>query len=300
VPSVRHTLQYGWPFLTVLAFLTWGLVYMNWEMKAPIYATGMMLLLSFTSRRTMLTPTKLFNMVATSGKLIAQAMAMILPLGIIIAGLTSTGSVLAITNAIVSLAGESTFLLLLAGAAACYVMGMAGLGTPAYIFLAVTMAPAVVKASGFNPIAVHLFIVYFSIISLFTLPVAAAAFLGAAVAGAGPMKTSLTAMRLGIVVYFVPFFFVYNPALILQGGSLWESLYLFLFCVAGITLIAGSLEGYLWGFERLPMWTRPLLIGAGFLIGIPNWQTAAIGAAIAVPILLFLWFRKKRPSVRHA
>ncbi|MEW6141844.1 MAG: TRAP transporter fused permease subunit [Chloroflexota bacterium] len=310
LPSIRETLKRGWPFIAVLIFLTWGLVAMDWEMKSPIYATGLMILLSFTSRRTMLTPKRLFNLIATSGKLICQAMVMILPLGIIIAGLTSTGSVMAMTNAIITLAGDSTFLLLVAGAITCYILGMVGLGVPSYIFLAVTMAPAVIRASELNEIAVHLFIAYYTILSLITLPVAAAAFLGATVAGANPMKTSVTAMRLGIVVYFVPFFFVYNPALILQFPegdplwfSLWNSFYLFLFCIVGITLIAGSLEGYIWGIGRMPVWMRPLLAGAGFLIGIPNWETAFYGALLAIPLLILLWFinrRKRRAALRHA
>jgi len=242
----------------------------------------------------MLTPSRLVAMIATIGKLIGQAMVLILPLGIIISGLTSTGSIIAVTNAIVDIGGQNTFLLLLLGAFACYIMGMAGLGSPAYIFLAITMAPAVIKAGQLNQIAVHLFIVYLSILALISPPVAAAAFLGAAIAGASPMKTSYTAMRLGIVVYFVPFFFVYNPALILQGGNYWATLYLFLFCLVGVTLIAGSLEGYLWGIGSMPIWTRVILVGAGFLIGIPNWETAAIGGVIAIPVLVFLWFRNHR------
>jgi TRAP transporter 4TM/12TM fusion protein len=293
LPSAKLTLKEGWPFLIAITFLTWGLLYMTWEMRAPFYASVMMILLSFTSRRTMLNWTKLVNLIAAIGKLISQAMAMILPLGIIIAGLTSTGSIIAVTNAIIQVGGENTFLLLLLGFIACYVMGMAGLGTPAYIFLAITMAPAVIKAGGLNQIAVHLFIVYISILSLISLPVAAAAFLGAAIAGSPPMKTSLTAMRLGIVVYFVPFFFVYNPALILQGNSLWESFYLFVFCLIGVTLIAGSLEGYIWGIGKIPGWARLVLIGAGFLIGAPFWLTTVIGSSIAIPVVVFLRLRRK-------
>jgi len=294
IPPAKQTLKEGWFFLLVLAFLTWGLMYMNWEMRAPFYSVGLMILLSFTSRRTMLTPSRLISMIASIGKLISQAMVMILPLGIIISGLTSTGSIIAVTNAIVDIGGQNTFLLLLLGAVACYIMGMAGLGSPAYIFLAITMAPAVIKAGNLNQIAVHLFIVYLSILALISPPVAAAAFLGAAIAGAPPMKTSLTAMRLGIVVYFIPFFFVYNPALILQGGNYWETIYLFFFCLIGVTLIAGSMEGYIWGIGNMPMWSRFILAGAGFLIGIPNWETAAVGAAIGIPVLIFLWFRNHR------
>jgi len=106
------------------------------------------------------------------------------------------------------------------------------------------------------------------------------------------MKTALQAMRLGVVIYFVPFFFVFNPSLILRGQGL-ETFYLFAFCLLGILLIAVGLEGYLIGFGRVSLFARPWLILAGILAGFPEWRTTAIGAALASVVVLALRLREK-------
>ena len=177
-------------------------------------------------------------------------------------------------------------------------MGMAGLVSPAYVFLAVTLAPAVLKIADLNVLAIHLFIVYYAMLAVITPPVAAAVFVGAAMAQAPVMKTGLLAMRLGIVIYFIPFFFVFNPALILQG-SLLESLYLFIFCLIGITLIAGGCEGYLLKVGRVGWKIRPLLIVSGFLIAFPEWKTTIAGAIIALFTLAILWLTRRQASPKE-
>jgi TRAP-type uncharacterized transport system fused permease subunit len=99
-------------------------------------------------------------------------------------------------------------------------------------------------------------------------------------------------MRLGVVIYFVPFFFVMEPALILQGPIL-ETLYLFVLCLLGIFLIGSGVEGYLLKMGRLDWWARPLLIVGGFLIAFPRWNTTFIGALLAITILIILKRRKE-------
>ena len=159
------------------------------------------------------------------------------------------------------------------------------------------MAPALVQIGGLNIIAVHLFILDYSNLSMITAPVAGGAFIASALAQAPAMRTSFTAMRLGIVIYFIPFFFIFNPALILQGPIL-ESGYLFAFCLVGILLIAGGLEGYLFGIGKLNAMERFLAGGGGFLIAVPMWATTLIGIGLTCLLLLSCFFRRKaiRPS----
>ncbi|MFC1972244.1 TRAP transporter permease [Chloroflexota bacterium] len=299
VPSLKETLKTGWPYLLVLFFLIWGLVWMRWETRAPFFASALMIILSFLNRKTFLTPRKFIRMVVVIGRLLAMTMCVLLPLGIIIAGLTVTGAILALTSAVIQLGQGNVILILLIAVGASYIMGMAGMGIPAYIFLAITMAPAVIQVGGLNPIGVHLFIVYYSIVSMITLPVAIGAFIAATIAGAHPMKTAWVAMRLGIVIYIIPFFFIFNPSLIMQGNNPTETIYLFVLCVAGIILITGGLEGYLLKVGNLKAWSRPLLVAAGFLIALPGWQTTiigAIGAAVLLPILWSPRIRKESPE----
>jgi len=169
----------------------------------------------------------------------------------------------------------------------------------AYIVLAVTAMPPLVAATGLNLMALHLFMIYYVIMTNITPPVCISAFVAAGMAKSPPMKTGFTAMRLAVVLYFIPFFFVLNPALILQGPIL-ETVYLFLLCVVGIVILAGGLEGYLLMVGRLTMWSRPLLLISGFLIAFPGygqiltwWMTSIIGAGITALVIAMMRIRGK-------
>ena len=122
---------------------------------------------------------------------------------------------------------------------------------------------------------------------------AIAAFVGAAIAGASPIKTGMTAMRLGVVIYFIPFFFLFNPALLLQGTTPLEVIPLFILCLLGIVFIAGGLEGHLLRIGRLELWARPLLVVAGLLIAYPAWMLTIIGAALAAAVIAIISIRRK-------
>jgi TRAP-type uncharacterized transport system fused permease subunit len=293
VPRVWTVLKQGWPFLTVILFLVWALLYMRLEELAPFYASGLLIVLSFASRKTMLTPRKILDTLVGACRLITMTTAALLPIGIIIAGLVVPGATLSIAGALTALGGQSIFLLLLLAAAISFIMGMVGL--PNYIFLAITMAPAIIKVGGLNPLAVHLFLMYWSTLGLITPPVAVAAFVGASIAGADPIKTSVTASRLGIVLFFIPFFFVYNEALVLQGPLL-QSLYLFVQALVGIALVAGGLEGYLLWVGALKPWSRAVVIAAGGLIAFPHIITLTAGLAVGVPVIIALMLTKRRTA----
>ena len=295
LPPLRKTLKQGWTFVIVLVFLIWGLVYMKWSIYTPFYATVLMFFLSFRSRKTMMTPKKIAETITTVGKLIAQVTAMILTLCFLLVGLTSTGVSSAFTQVILHVSGANVFVILLVAMSLCYLLGLVGITLPAYIFLVVSMVPAAIKVGGLNEFALHLFIVYYTTLSMLTPPVAPSAFVAAALAGASPMKTAFQSMRLGIVSYFIPFFFVFNPSLILQGSHL-EAAYLFVLCLLGILLIAAGLEGYLVKVGTVKLWARPLLIAAGSLIAFPEWNTTFIGAALAAFVIAIILMRKKRAT----
>jgi len=278
-PSVKQTLKKGWPFLAVFAFLVFGLLYMKWGVKAPLYSAAMMIPLSFCSRDTALTPKRLLAVIITTGKIITQTFAMIVPMGFIIAGLASTGVAASFMAQLHAYGGGNVYITLLIGMATCYIFGLVGMAMIAYIVLACTMAPVLAAAGGLNIIGIHLFIVYYALIGGLTPPVAILAFVAAGVAGAHPMKTAWTAMRLAIVLYFLPFFFVMNEALLLKGPIL-ESVYLFALCLVGIVFLAAGLEGYLLVVGRLRWWVRPFLIIGGFLIAFPGWTPTIYGTVL--------------------
>jgi TRAP transporter 4TM/12TM fusion protein len=299
LPSLKATLKEGWQFIAVLVFLLWGLLFMRWEEKAPYYAAVMLFVLSFIGKENRMTPRRIAETFVVIGKLITQVVAMGLPIGFIICGLVITGVSASFSAGLISFGGEQFWLVLLMGIAACYILGMAGMSISAYIFLAVTMAPAIIALGKLNTLAVHLFILYYVMISMITPPVAMCAFVGAAVAGASPLKTAWTAMRLGIVLYFIPLFFLFKPALILEGPIL-ESIYYFVLCLLGIALLAWGLEGYLVGIGRIRWWARSGLAIAGLLIGYPEWKTTLLGAVLAVITTGMLLIQRKMATKESA
>lgn len=293
LPSTREVLKRGWPFISVLAFLIWGLLYMRWEYYAPWYACILMVALSFLQKDTRMTPRRLYQTLRQIGVLVTQTAAIILPIAFVVSALTITGVTGALTSGLVSLGGGNIFLILLFGILACFVMGMAGLAIVAYIFLAVTLAPAIIDVGGLNTIAVHFFIVYYAMLSAITPPVGAAAFLAATIAGGRPMQTSFTAMRLGVVIYFVPLFFLFQPALVLQG-DLTPLIYVLPSIIIGIMLISGGLEGYLLGAGRVRPWLRFPLIAAGFAFSFPGLMTTVIGGVASAVLVALVWNDNRR------
>lgn len=288
LPSKRKVLLQGWPFLFVLAFLMWGLLYMRWEYYTPWYACLLMIGLSFLRKETRMTPARLFGAMRQIGVLITQTAAIILPIAFVVSALTITGVTGAVTSGLVELGGDNMFLVIFFGIVACFIMGMAGLAILAYIFLAVTLAPAIIEVGGLNTIAVHFFIVYYAMLSAITPPVGAAAFLAGTIAGARPMITSIMAMRLGIVIYFIPLFFLFQPALVLQG-DLTPLVYVLPSIIAGIMLISGGFEGYLIGVGPVKTWQRLPMIAAGFAFSFPGLMTTLIGGLASAVLVALVW-----------
>ncbi|EAQ04991.1 hypothetical protein OB2597_06895 [Pseudooceanicola batsensis HTCC2597] len=296
LPSARKVLLRGWPFLSVLVFLVWGLLYMRWEYYAPWYACGLMIALSFLRKDTMMTPRRLYDTLRQIGVLVTQTAAIILPIAFVVSALTITGVTGSVTSGLVALGGDNVFLIIALGVLACFIMGMAGLAIVAYIFLAVTLAPAIIRIGGLNEVAVHFFIIYYAMLSVITPPVGAAAFLAATIAGAKPMRTSFTAVRLGVVIYFVPLFFLFQPALVFQG-DLTPLIYVLPSIIAGIILLSGGLEGYLLGIGLVRPVLRLPLAAAGFAFSFPGLMTTLIGGAVSAALVALIWLDSRRNSV---
>src|SRR5690606_31874661 len=204
------------------------------------YATVLLLVINqFTSHR--LSREKLLRMVAATGRLMAELAGILAAIGLIVGSLAVTGMAGTLANDLVFLAGDNVLVLLFMGAATSFVLGIGMTVTAAYIFLAIVLAPALINA-GLNPLASHMFIMYWGMLSFITPPVALAAFAAASVAQVSPMRAGLEAMRLGAIIYFIPFFFVLHPALLLQG-DITEILLMLSTALFGVILISAGLQG---------------------------------------------------------
>ncbi len=289
LPKVRDTLRDGWPYLLIVAFLVWGLVAMRWERLTPYYASALLIALTFVKKEMRLDARRLRDMGLECAKLLSQTVALLLPTSFILGGLMATGVAPAIAAELVQMGGSSVVLILAIGIGVCVIFGMLGLIVAAYLMLALTLAPALEQAAGLNTLAVHLFIAYYATLAAITPPVALAAFLASRISGSDPIKTSWHAARLGIVLYFIPIFFLFEPSLIMQGP--WHQTVIWtLMNLIAIVLIAGASEGYLYRLGLLRGWARGVLFVAGLLIGFPKWTTTVIGfAMVAAVVILARW-----------
>jgi len=295
LPKLGAVFRAGWHYLFSLVLLIYLLLYLKQEALAPYYATAVLLVTNqIFGKRLGWKDLKLF--LFETGQVLAELVAILGAIGLIIGALSVTGLVGSIATDLVLLAGENVYILLLMGAATSFVLGMGMTVTAAYVFLAIVLAPSLTQ-SGLDPMAVHLFILYWGMLSFITPPVALGAFAAATISGATPMRAGFTAMRLGSIIYFIPFFFVLEPALILNGEPL-QVVVVLASALAGVVLIASSTQGYLVGYgtfgSGIPGFAVRALVFAGGVMfafpgsedmGVGHWDAALAGAVIAAAAL---------------
>ena len=185
--------------------------------------------------------------------------------GIIISILDRTGLGQALTLILAAVGEDSLFLLLILTALVSILLGM-GMPTSAiYLLLATMIAPSLIKL-GVHPIAAHMFVIYFGLMSMITPPVAIAAFAAASLSGAKPMETGVTAVRLGWIAYVIPFVFVLSPSLLWQGNSS-DILMAAVTAFMGVWIASCGVIGFMFG--PLSALTRLLFFVAGILLLLP-------------------------------
>lgn len=294
IPPLKQTLKEGWIYLLAMAVLMYVLFFLRLVGQAPFYATAVLLVGCMIRKETRFTLKSFLQFIEDTGKFLAELVAILAAVGMILGALAITGTAASIARELVVFAGGNLAFMLILGLLASFVLGMGMTITAVYVFLAIVLAPALV-AMGLNELAVHLFVMYSAMLSYITPPVALAAFPAATIAGVKPLKVGLTATRLGGVIYFLPFFFVLRPALILQGG-VGEILYAIAATTLGVILISGGLQGYLLGIGRIRFPVMIALVGAGILLGLPGWQTDVGGLVIGVIAIYVAVFMKRRAS----
>jgi len=280
LPSLKETLKQGWFYIAAFLVLIFLLVYLQREAVAPFVATGLLLALNQLSPDYRWDLKKAGEFLVATGKLLMELLTIMAGVGLIVGALSITGLSGTLVNDLLYLAGDSTLLLLLMGAFCSFLLGIGMTVTAAYIFLAIVLAPALIQG-GLDPMSVHLFILYWGMLSFITPPVALGAFAAASIAGSSALATGFKAMRLGSIIYFIPFFFVLEPALIMSG-SWWETLLATAKVGIGIIFIAGALQRYLIGLGLLAregavgIIGRTLIALGGGLIALPTTEVIGI------------------------
>ncbi|WP_006787955.1 TRAP transporter permease [Thiorhodospira sibirica] len=211
--------------------------------------------------------------------------------GIIVGVISLTGVGLRFSSMLLTVAANSQLLALLFAMAISILLGMGMPTTAAYAVAASVVAPGLIHM-GVEPLVAHFFVFYYAVISAITPPVALAAYAGAAIAGAEPMRTSITAFKIGLAAFIVPFMFFYHPSLLMIGE--WSIIGLNLAtALLGVFMLAAAAQG--WFFGKAAVLTRILLFGAALLMISGDLLTDALG--IGLGALLLLSQRKSNPRV---
>jgi TRAP-type uncharacterized transport system fused permease subunit len=210
--------------------------------------------------------------------------------GLVIGAFQLSGLSFKFSLLLVTLAGGNVLILLAVTAVVCILLGMSLPTTVVYITLAVLVGPALTQL-GIVPLAAHLFLFYFGMLSLITPPDCLATYTAAAIAHSDFWKTGWTGMRLGVAAYVVPFAFTLHPALILKGPA-GEIILAILTASVAVVLLGIGCAGYL--FRPLGWGRRAIVLLGGLLLLLPPWGGTwlvadAAGLALGVGLVLWEW-----------
>lgn len=292
LPRVSAALLAGWPYIASLVVLTIMLFNAGSEAQVPYWIVGILLVIAFLKPGLSFGPRQFTTMLLDAGKTLGQIIGLIAGVGLILGGLSATGVALSLSRDLVALVGDNLILILIAGAVVCFVLGMGLTISAAYVFLAIVMVPAV-TALGVDPIAAHLFVIYWASVSYITPPVGLAAFAAASISKASAMATCVTAMKLGAVKYIVPFGFALNPALVAQG-TVTEVLTAFALSLIGVVAIASSINGWLPAVEHVLGWPARLMLGiGGALLFLPMLWAAVTGIGLVATAAATTYLSKR-------
>jgi TRAP transporter 4TM/12TM fusion protein len=305
IPRLLKVLAGGWMFLAPFAVLIYTMFWLNLEPEyCAMAAAAAIVVLGFAvgyAGHRMRIRDLWDSVVETAGGL-CEILVISAAAGFIMGLFQVSGLAFAFAAYLVNLGGQSLVLLLILAAVVSIILGM-GLPTiGVYVMLAVLVAPALVKV-GVDPLAAHLFILYFGMMSLITPPVAPAAYVAAAIAGSPSMATGWTAMRFGWSSYIVPFLFVYSPAILMKGG-VWDIAVVTLSSLFGIWLVCAAMVGY---FTRLLPWaTRIAFAAAGVMLLSPHQASNLMlainiaGAALGLALIVYEFRNRKEAAYVRA
>ncbi|MGB4288972.1 MAG: TRAP transporter permease [Tepidanaerobacteraceae bacterium] len=197
--------------------------------------------------------------------------------GIIVGVVTLTGLGLRLGSVLVDIADGKLFLTLVFTMLTSIILGMGVPTTANYVITSTIAAPALIMMD-VPVLAAHMFVFYFGIIADVTPPVALAAFVGAGIAKANPLKTGIQATKLAIAAFLVPYIFVYNPSLLLIDVNAVDMILMSITAIVGIIGVGAGMEGFF--LMDLTVIERVIFFVGGLLLVIPGLQTDIVGFSL--------------------
>lgn len=243
-----------------------------------------------------------FDAIVSAGRLSVEIIILCAVAGMIIGMLQLSGLSFALTLGLVTLGQGHLILMLIAVAVICIILGMGMPSAAVYILVAVLAAPPLIKF-GVDPMAAHMFVFYYGILSMITPPVAIAAFTAANIAGSSPMRTASLSCLYGWTAFLVPFLFVFSPTLLLVGAPL-EIAIAIVTALIGVTLASLGLGGYF--LDRMGIAERIGFTASGILALIPAgafsyaWLTDVAGCVAGLALAVMHWKRSRAVATHPA
>ncbi len=294
LPNIWQVLKKGGHFLIPILVLVYFLGVLQYTpIRSGFYAIVTAVAVSFFHKETRLNWERFKEAVLAAAQNTITVALACAAAGLVIGSINLTGMGLKLSAFIIGISGGHVWLALILTAVIALIMGMGLPTTAAYIVVGTMAAPALVKM-GLLPIAAHLFVFYFAILSAITPPVALAAYAASGIAKDEPMKIGFTAVKLTMGAFLVPFLFALSPTLIAKGSFIsiaWSTFT----ALIGITALAGGSIGFV--LKAATFWERALLIAGAFLMLQVGLITDLIGLAlIAAALLIQVGRGKKVPA----
>ena len=289
IPPLSRTFRNGWLFIIPLIAISWSLLDGYTPSYSAIYGLIAVFAISFLRPSTRLGLNAIYETLALAAVRMIPVAGACAAAGLVIGGITMTGLASKFSFLVFVIAGDSLYLSVLVAAGVTLLLGL-GMPTPsAYILAAVLISPVMYKL-GIAVLPAQLFLFYFAVMSALTPPVAVAAYAASAIANANPLQIAVNAVKIAVGAFVVPFAFLFNNALVLQGTPT-EIALAFIFAAIGLAFIATATEAFLW---RPLHWAKSLwLAGCGLLMLVPE-PSIALAAGAGGLSLVFYEFRNKK------
>ena len=258
-------------------------------------AIGAVIIVGLFNKDNRITPKKILESLAAGAQGTIAIAAACGVAGIISGVISATGLADLLLSGVIALAGDKVIIALFLTMLCCIVLGMGVPTTANYCIMATICAPILVKM-GVPIIAAHFFVFYFGIVADLTPPVALAAYAGAAIAQSNPMKTAITATKLAIAAFIVPYVFALSPVMLFEGVSgVFEVVLIIITSLIGIFGVASALEGYM--LKRLNVFLRLMAAVGGMLLIIPGWVTDTAGIVLVAIVVACQLIANKKAKI---
>jgi TRAP transporter 4TM/12TM fusion protein len=291
IPSIKLVFRDKWMFTVPLIVLIGILVYGYSPRVAVLFSLLATVVMSFFRKESRMMPSKIFDAMAKTGYNCVMVVGACATAGIVIGVVLLTGMGAKITTLVITISAGSLLLALPIVMLASILFGMGLPTVVCYVLLAATVAPSLINL-GVTPMAAHLYIFYFGMLCMVTPPVSFAAYAGAAIAKADPMKTGWTAWTFALAGFLLPYMFVYNDSLLLMG-SVMNILFSVLTSMIGVICLGAGIIGYV--LKKTPAHERFLLFAAALLLIKPGVLTD-IGGFLCVLLTVVLQVKKQAPA----